>query len=78
MFYHKMGKYDILQKFVVINEKNEMTKTQLRKAAGLSTSTFAKLTKNEVVSLDVLLRVCNVFRCQISDICVIDYRRKVE
>ena len=59
-------------------KKNKMTKTQLRLAAGLSTSTFAKLTKNEIVSLDVLIRVCEVFKCQISDICVIDYRRKVK
>ena len=59
-------------------KKKQMTKTQLRIAAGLSTSTFAKLTKNENVSLDVLVRVCGVFNCQISDICVIDYRRKVK
>jgi DNA-binding Xre family transcriptional regulator len=62
----------------LLMKKNKMTKTQLRLAAGLSTSTFAKLTKNEIVSLDVLIRVCEVFKCQISDICVIDYRRKVK
>ena len=39
----------------LLMKKKEMTKTQLRKAAGLSTSTFAKLTKNEIVSLDVLI-----------------------
>ncbi len=54
-----------------------MTKTQLRMAAGLSTSTFAKLTKNEMVSLDVLVRLCRVFECQLSDICTIDFGEKV-
>lgn len=51
------------------------SKTELRKAAGLSTSTFAKLTRNEMVSLDVLVRLCGVFQCQISDICTIEYEK---
>lgn len=53
-----MIKFDCLWK--LMKEKN-MTKTQLRMAAGLSTSTFAKLSKNEMVSLDVLVRLCRVF-----------------
>ena len=59
-----------------MKEKN-MTKTQLRMAVGLSTSTFAKLTKNEMVSLDVLVRLCRVLECQLSDICTIDFGEKV-
>lgn len=62
----------------LLMKKRQMTKTQLRIASGLSTSTFAKLAKNEIVSLDVLVRVCSVFKCQISDICVINYRKKVK
>ena len=59
-----------------MKEKN-MSKTQLRTAAKLSTSTFAKLTKNEMVSLDVLVRLCRVLECQLSDICTIDFGVKV-
>ena len=59
-----------------MKEKN-MSKTQLRTAAKLSTSTFAKLTKNEMVSLDVLVRLCRVLECQLSDICTIDVGEKV-
>lgn len=69
-----MIKFDCL--WELMKEKN-MTKTQLRIAAGLSTSTFAKLTKNEIVSLDVLVRLCRVFECQLSDICTIDFGEKV-
>lgn len=69
-----MIKFDCLWK--LMKEKN-MTKTQLRMAAGLSTSTFAKLTKNEMVSLDVLVRLYRVFECQLSDICTIDFGEKV-
>lgn len=63
--------YDKL--WLMIKQENK-SKTELRKAAGLSTSTFAKLTKNEMVSLDVLVRLCKVFKCQISDICTIEYK----
>lgn len=59
-----------------MKEKN-MSKTQLRMAARISTSTFAKLTKNEMVSLDVLVRLCRVLECQLSDICTIDFGEKV-
>ncbi len=48
-------------------DKN-MTKTELRLKADIGTSTLAKLGKNEQVSLDVLLRICKVFNCDISEI----------
>ena len=55
----------------VVMKRKKMSKTELRKAAKLSTSTFAKLSKNEMVSLDVLVRLCCVLNCQLSDICII-------
>ncbi len=45
-----------------------MTKTQLRLEADLGTATLAKLGKGEAVSMDVLLRICKVLNCNISDI----------
>ena len=48
-------------------DKN-MTKTDLRIQADIGTSTLAKLGKNEQVSLDVLLRICKVLNCDISEI----------
>lgn len=69
-----MIKFDCL--WEMMKEKN-LTKTQLRIAARLSTSTFAKLTKNEMVSLDVLVRLCRVLECQLSDICTIDFKERV-
>ena len=48
-------------------DKN-MTKTELRFKADIGTSTLAKLGKNEQVSLDVLLRICKVLNCDISEI----------
>ena len=46
----------------------EMTKTQLRIQADLGTATLAKLGKDQQVSMDVLLRICRVLNCDISDI----------
>lgn len=46
----------------------DMKKSQLREAASLSSSTIAKLARNEYVSLDVLVRICAVLNCDIGDI----------
>ena len=46
----------------------DMKKSQLREAASLSSSTIAKLTRNEYVALDVLVRICVVLSCDIGDI----------
>lgn len=46
----------------------DMTKTQLRLQADLGTATLAKLGKDKQVSMDVLLRICKVLNCNISEI----------
>lgn len=48
-------------------DKN-MTKTDLRLKADIGTATLAKLGKNEQVSMEVLLKICNVLNCDISEI----------
>lgn len=45
-----------------------MTKTEMRLKADISTTTLAKLGKNETVSMEVLLRICKVFDCNVGDI----------
>lgn len=45
-----------------------MTKTELRIATDMSTTTLAKLGKNETVSMDVMLRICSVLNCNVGDI----------
>ena len=46
----------------------DMTKTELRLKADIGTATLAKLSKNEHVSMEVLLRICQVLSCDISEI----------
>ena len=45
-----------------------MTKTDLRLATDMSTTTLARLGKNEKVSMDVMLRICKVLDCKFDDI----------
>ena len=44
----------------------DMSKTDLRLKAGISTMALAKLGKNENVSMDVLKKVCKALECNIG------------
>lgn len=46
----------------------DMTKTQLRKASGISSSSLAKLGKDENVTTAVLVKICEALECDVSDI----------
>lgn len=47
---------------------NKMSKSDLRRATGTSSYTITKMSHDEPVSLDFLVRVCKVFHCDIGDI----------
>ena len=46
----------------------DMSKTELIKAAKISTNAMAKLGKNEDVRVEVLVKICGVLNCSIDDI----------
>ena len=46
----------------------EMKNTELMDKAKVSKSTFYKIKNGENVTTDVLLRICNVLECDISEI----------
>lgn len=46
----------------------DMTKTQLREAAKISSLSLAKLGKDENVTTSVLAKICGVLNCDVSDI----------
>ena len=52
---------------IVIFDKS-MKKKDLISLAGLSTSTLAKMGKNQQVSMDVIIRICKALDCNIGDI----------
>lgn len=45
-----------------------LTKTKLREMAGISSSSMAKLTNGGNVTTEVLIKICKVLDCDISDI----------
>ena len=57
--------YNRLWKLLI--DKN-MSKTQLIKAAKISTNAMAKLGKNEDVRVEVLVKICGVLDCTLDDI----------
>ena len=46
----------------------EMSRTELRLKAGLSTRQLAKLGKNENVNTDILVKVCQALDCNLDEI----------
>ena len=50
----------------------ELSKADLRKSTGIAPSTFFKMTNNEYVSLDVLIRICKALNCGLDDIVEIE------
>lgn len=49
-------------------KQNKMRKKDLAVAAELTQYAMARLGKNETVSMDVMLRLCKVFHCDIGDL----------
>ena len=45
-----------------------MKKTELRQAIGVSPNTMSRLSNNEFVSMDVLVKICRALNCDIGDI----------
>ena len=58
--------YDKLWKLM---KQNKMKKGHLAEAAEISAYTMTKLNKDEPVQMEVMLRLCKVFHCDIGDIC---------
>lgn len=58
---------DYKKLWILLLEKG-ITKPQFRLMLGVSSATMTKLNKNETVSMDILVRICNVLGCDIGDI----------
>lgn len=53
---------------------NNMKKMDLVERVGISSSTLAKMSKGDVVSLSVLVKICEELNCDFGDL--ISYDRK--
>ncbi len=57
--------YDKLWKLLI---DKKMVKRDLMKATGITSSTIAKMGKEQPVSLEVLGRICKALDCDIGDV----------
>lgn len=46
----------------------DMTKKELMQKVGISKSTVDKMVREEMVSLDIIDRICNYFDCKVEDV----------
>lgn len=46
-----------------------MKKYQLREQAHISSNSVAKLSKDEFVSMEILMKICETLECNIGDVC---------
>lgn len=51
-----------------IMKNNKMKKSELAAAAEISDYVMTKLNKEEPVSLEIIMRLCKVFHCDIGDL----------
>ena len=52
----------------------DMKKTDLQKAANLSSSALAKMGKKQTITMDALGRICQALNCEVED--VVQYIRE--
>ncbi|MCD7956585.1 MAG: helix-turn-helix transcriptional regulator [Lachnospiraceae bacterium] len=60
-----MVSYNKLWKLLI---DKRMKKKDLAEAAGISANTIAKMGRDALVSLEVLVRICRTLKCDIGDI----------
>nr|WP_318684208.1 helix-turn-helix transcriptional regulator [uncultured Acetatifactor sp.] len=46
----------------------KMTRTEMRKQAGISTNILAKMGKDEPISMESLAKICTALNCGLDDI----------
>lgn len=51
-----------------VMKNNKMKKSELAAAAEISDYAITKLNKEEPVSLEIIMRLCKVFHCDIGDL----------
>ena len=55
-------------KLWILMKKNKLNKGELAAAAVISGYTMGKLYRDEPVSLEVIMRLCKVFHCDVGDL----------
>ena len=70
-----MVSYNMLWKKLIdlgINKKD------LKEAIGIGSTTMTKLTKNELVSMEVMMKICLFLNCDIGDVMTFTFNKEVK
>lgn len=59
--------------FDLLNRRG-MKKTELAAKAGLTSTTLARLSKNQTVNIEIIARICDALDCQPGDI--LEYQKE--
>ena len=51
-------------------------KGELCKQTGISSSTLAKMSRNEPVSLSIILKICEILECTIEDVVTVNKKNE--
>lgn len=54
----------------------DIKKGELCKQTGISSSTLAKMSRNEPVSLSIILRICEILECTIEDVVTVNKKNE--
>ena len=55
-------------KLWALMRQKKMKKSELAKAAEISQYTMTKLNQSKTVSMDIMVRLCKIFHCDIGDL----------
>ena len=56
----------------------KMSKTELRKRTHIAASTFTKMNNDQMVSMDVVARICDELKCSFDDVVQIENNNEME
>ena len=70
-----MVSYNMLWKKLIDLDLN---KKDLKEAIGIGSTTMTKLTKNELVSMEVMMKICLFLNCDIGDVMTFTFNKEVK
>ena len=56
----------------------KINKSELKEATGIGSTTITKLTNDELVSMEVMMKICIYLRCDIGDIMTFTFNEEVK
>ena len=56
----------------------KINKSELKEATGIGSTTITKLTNGELVSMEVMMKICIYLRCDIGDIMTFTFNEEVK